>query len=322
MNEDWTGTDGPVELADDAFGLPRTRAGWRTLLNELDVRPSKGLGQNFLFERGVTDRIARGAGLTRDDRVLEIGPGLGILTEALLAHAGSVTVVEYDRRLAGHLRATFGGDERFRLVQADALGVASAELFPDERPFSVVANLPYNIATGVIRHLLDQGRRPDRLVLMIQREVAERIVASPGELSVLGVATQFHAEARILFDVAPTVFVPPPTVTSSVIRLDIRPSLPLAEEEIPEFMRIVRAGFNQKRKQVANSVAARFGLPKAEVEAWFRRAGVDPDRRAQTLTVADWVAVRQAAPRLPVADTSQSRRRDRVANAVDDGTDG
>lgn len=307
------------ELVTHDYGLPRTRAGWRTLLEDLDVRPSKGLGQNFLFERGVVDRIARGAKVSPNDHVLEIGPGLGILTETLMGYAGNVTVVEYDHRLAGHLRATFGDHDGFRLVEADALSVSSDDLFPGGSPFVVVANLPYNIASGVIRHILDQPRRPQRLVLMVQREVAERIVASPGELSVLGVATQFYAEARILFDVSPTVFVPPPTVTSSVLRLDVRPTLPLAEAEIADFMRIVRAGFNQKRKQVANSIAARFGLPKAEVETWLRQAGVDPDRRAQTLAVDEWVAIRRAAPPLPVADTSQTRRRDRaVVAAVED----
>ena len=310
--------DVPETVTHDV-GLPRTRAGWRVLLEELDVRPSKGLGQNFLFERGVVDRIVRGAEITRDDHVLEVGPGLGILTETLMAYAGEVTVVEYDHRLAAHLRSTFGQQEGFRLVEADALSLATDALYPDGAPFSVVANLPYNIASGVVRHLLDQPHRPRRLVLMVQREVAERIVAPPGELTVLGVATQFYAEARILFDVSPTVFVPPPTVTSSVLRLDVRPALPLVEADIPEFLRIVRAGFNQKRKQVANSIAARFGLPKADVETWLRRAGVDPDRRAQTLTVADWVAIRQAAPVLPLADTSQSRPRDRAGSVPVDG---
>ncbi len=321
-------TDGTISVIDPDdlpefvthdYGLPRTRAGWRALLEDLDVRPSKGLGQNFLFERGVVDRIARLAGVSRDDHILEIGPGLGILTESLMGHAGEVTVVEYDHRLARHLRATFGLHEGFRLIEADALNISTAELFPDDGPFSVVANLPYNIASGVIRHLLDQSRRPERLVLMVQREVAERIVASPGDLTVLGVATQFYADARILFDVAPTVFVPPPTVTSSVLRLDVKPELPLPEDEIPGFMRIVRAGFGQKRKQVANSIAARFGLPKVEVEVWLREAGIDPDRRAQTLTIDEWVAVRRIAPPLPDLDTSQTCRRARGhAVAVED----
>lgn len=300
------------DLRPGDWGLPRTRAGWRGLLEELDVRPSKGMGQNFLFERGVVDRIARGAEVGPADDVLEVGPGLGILTEALMGYAGTVTVVEYDRRLSAHLRATFGRDERFRLVEADALTMSLPDLFPGEAPFSMVANLPYNIASAVVRTVLDQPRRPRRLTVMVQREVAERMIAPPGELTVLGVATQFYATGRILFDVAPTVFVPAPTVTSSVIQLDVHPELPLPEAEIPEFMRIVRAGFSQKRKQVANSIAARFGLPKADVEGWLRRAAVDPDRRAQTLTIPEWVAIRRAAPALPVADTSQTRRRDRI----------
>ncbi|HEV2527631.1 MAG TPA: 16S rRNA (adenine(1518)-N(6)/adenine(1519)-N(6))-dimethyltransferase RsmA [Thermomicrobiales bacterium] len=309
-----------IPAAPDGFvsGLPRTRRAWRSLLDELGVRPSKGLGQNFLFERGIVDRIVRLASVGPDDHVLEVGPGLGILTEALIARAGHVTAVEYDRRLAAHLRWTFDRSGRFHLHQADALQTPTTDLFPDDVTFSVVANLPYNIASAVVQHLLEQPHRPTRLTLMVQREVAERIVAPPGELSVLGVATQFYAAGRILFDIPPTVFVPPPTVTSSVLQLDVRPELLLADADIPEFMRIVRAGYNQKRKQVANSIAARFGVPKAGVETWLRSAGVDPDRRAQTLTVAEWVAIRQAAPGLPAEDTSQSRKRDRVRPAADE----
>ena len=295
----------------DASGLPRTIGEWRRLLADLDVRPSKGLGQHFLFERGIVERMARAAEIGPADRVLEIGPGLGILTEALLAHAGQVTAIEYDRRLADHLRRTFGHDPHFRLVVADALHVDVAELYAPDQPFSVVANLPYSVGTAVLQRLLDGPHPPRRLVVMMQREVAERLVARPGDLTVLGVATQFYARTEILFEVPPSVFMPPPTVMSAVVRLDVHSALPLGEHEIPAFFRIVRAGFNQKRKQVANSIAARFGLDKVAVEDWFQATGIDPDRRAQTLTVAEWVSLRRHAPPLPEGDTSQTRRRDR-----------
>ena len=305
---------GPEAAEDDrAAGrvLPHTISEWQRLLADLEVRPSTGLGQHFLFERGVVDRIARAAEIERSDRVLEIGPGLGILTEALLARAGQVTAIEYDRRLADHLLRTFGRDPRFRLIVGDALQVSIDEIYAPDEPFSVVANLPYSVGSAVLKRLLDHPHRPRRLVVMVQREVAERLAAAPGDLTVLGVAAQFYATVAILFDVAPSVFMPPPTVVSAVVRLDVHPSLPLTEHEIPEFFRIVRAGFNQKRKHVANSIAARFALDKATVGAWFGAAGIDPERRAQTLTIGDWVNLRRHAPELPEGDTSQTRRRDR-----------
>jgi len=276
--------------------LPTSRREWSTLLQSLGVRPSKGLGQHFLFERGIVDRMVRQAGITDTDHVLEIGPGLGILTGALLRRAGSVTAIELDRRLAEHLRASFGGDPRFRLIEGNALQISTHELFPERHPFSVVANLPYAVGSAVVRHLLEQSHRPRRLAIMLQEEVAARMVAKPPAMSILTVAVQFYADARIAFAVPPSVFIPPPTVESAVAILDVRPDLLLPEPEHARFFRIVNAGFRQKRKQVANSLAAELSLPKSEVSAWLTSAEIDPMRRAQTLTVAEWVALTRACP--------------------------
>jgi 16S rRNA (adenine1518-N6/adenine1519-N6)-dimethyltransferase len=293
--------------------LPTSLSGWQRLLDRLDIRPSKALGQNFLFERGVAQRLVRQADIGPDDLAVEVGPGLGILTRELLAAAGHVIAIEYDPRLAQDIRDTFGDQPNFTLAEADVLQVTMDDLAPPSSPYIVAANLRYGIAAAVIQHFFAQRHRPIRIVVMVQREVAERLVAPPGELSVLGVAVQFYSEPRILFDVPPTVFIPPPTVLSSVVRLDVRPELPLPDDQHATFFKIVRAGFSQKRKQVANSIAARLGLSKTEVEAWLRRAGVDPDRRAQTLSVDEWVAMTKAAPPLPEGDTSTTRRRDRVS---------
>lgn len=282
--------------ANPAERIPTARRDWSRLMSELGIRPNKGLGQHFLFERGVVERMVRQAGITEDDTVLEIGPGLGILTSELLRKAGRVVAVEYDHALAAHLRDAFGDFPRFDLVEGNALALVNDDLIPGKEPFDVVANLPYSVGTAILRHLLEQPRRPRRLTVMLQKEVAERIVAKPPEMGVLSVATQFFAEPRIAFTVAPSVFIPPPKVESAVVILDVREEPPLPEELHPRFFKIVTAGFQQKRKQLANAIADVLRLPKPEIAAWLSVAGVDPMRRAETLSVGEWVELAQSAP--------------------------
>lgn len=276
--------------------LPATRREWTALLGQIGVRPSKGLGQHFLYERGIVQRLVRQAGIGPADHVLEIGPGLGILTSELLLRAGAVTAIELDRRLAAHLRDAFGDEPRLRLVEGNALEIATADLFAADEPFAVAANLPYAVGSAVVRHLLEQTHRPTRLAVMLQMEVAERLTARPPTMSILGVAAQFYAEPRIAFAVPPTVFIPPPAVESAVVILDVRPEPPLPESDRRTFFRVVNAGFRQKRKQVANSLAAELALPKETATAWLTGVGIDPMRRAQTLAVDDWVALTRALP--------------------------
>ena len=227
--------------------LPTSRREWAALLDRLGVRPSKGLGQNFLYERGIVQRMVKAAGIGPEDLVVEVGPGLGILTDELLRRAGEVVAVELDRRLAEHLRTAFADRATFRLVEGNALEVPIAALVPPGRPFAVAANLPYAVATAVLRHFLEQTPRPQRLTLMLQREVAERLVAVPPNLTILGVAAQFYARPRLAFLVPPTVFIPPPTVESAVAILDVHPPPPLPEALHPRYFRVVNAGFRQKR---------------------------------------------------------------------------
>jgi 16S rRNA (adenine1518-N6/adenine1519-N6)-dimethyltransferase len=276
--------------------LPTSRRDWATLLDRLGVRPSKGLGQHFLFERGVVQKMVRAAEIGPDDLVLEVGPGLGILTEELLRRAGAVVAVELDRRLAAFLRETHGDDPRLRVVEGDALRLAIDDLIPPGEPFVVVANLPYAVGSAVLRHLLEPARRPRRLTVMLQVEVAARLIARPPEMSVLGVAAQFYAETRLAFPVSPSVFLPPPSVESAVAMLDVRPEMPLPQSEHPRFFRIVNAGFRHKRKQLANSLVDELLLPKTAVVDWLARAGIDPMRRAQTLAVSEWVTLTRSAP--------------------------
>ena len=276
--------------------IPATRRAWTDLVRHLGIRPSKGLGQHFLYERGIVQRMVRAAGVTSDDAVLEVGPGLGILTSELLLRAGRVVAIERDQKLADFLTHTFGDLPQFTLVTADALTVTADTLFAPDESYSLVANLPYAAGAAIVRHYLEQPRRPARLTVMLQLEVAARMVATPPEMSVLSVATQFYADARIAFHVPPTVFIPPPTVESAVAILDVRPQPSLSLADHPLFFRIVNGGFRQKRKQVANSLAAELDLPKADVSAWLQGSGIDPMRRAQTLTVPEWVALTEQAP--------------------------
>jgi 16S rRNA (adenine1518-N6/adenine1519-N6)-dimethyltransferase len=283
----------PLNLA---ARIPTARRDWTRLMAQLGIRPNKGLGQHFLFERGIVERMVRQAGVDRDDTVLEIGPGLGILTSELLRKAGHVVAVELDRGLAGHLAAAFGDLPNFTLIQGNALTLTSDDLIPPGEPFDVVANLPYSVGTAILRHLLEQPRKPRRLTVMLQKEVADRLVAKPPEMSVLGVATQFFAAPRIAFTVDPAVFIPPPKVASAVAILDVREEPFLPAELEPLFFKIVNAGFRQKRKQVANSIADVLQLPKADISAWLTASNIDPMRRAETLAVPEWVTLTRSAP--------------------------
>ncbi len=265
-------------------------------MTELGIRPNKGLGQHFLFERGLVERMVRQAGVSERDTVLEIGPGLGILTSELLRKADRVVAVELDRSLAAHLRRAFGDLPGFELVEGNALRLSSDSLIPGDVPFDVVANLPYSSGTAILRHLLEQPRKPRRLTVMLQKEVAERLTAQPPDMSVLGVATQFFAQPRLAFSVPPEVFIPPPKVESAVVILDVFRNPPLSSMLQPLFFKLVNAGFRQKRKQIANSIADVLQLPKPEIAAWLESSSVDPTRRAETLSVAEWVALTASAP--------------------------
>ncbi|MFN8592722.1 MAG: 16S rRNA (adenine(1518)-N(6)/adenine(1519)-N(6))-dimethyltransferase RsmA [Thermomicrobiales bacterium] len=276
--------------------IPASRRDWTRLMSDLQIRPNKGLGQHFLFERGIVERMVRVAGVTSSDTVVEIGPGLGILTSELLRKAGHVVAIELDRNLAAHLRRTFGDLPNLTLVENNVMSVDLDLFLPPSGPYDVVANLPYSLGSAILRHLLESPRPPRRLTIMLQKEVAERVVASPPDMSILAVATQFYAKPYIAFDVSPTVFIPPPKVESAVLTLEVHKQPPLPQRFHPLFFRIVTAGFRQKRKQVANSIADVLRLPKTDVSQWLELAGIDPMRRAETLAVADWVRLTETAP--------------------------
>jgi len=282
------------------------------LIRRFNLDPKKSLGQNFLVDESHLARIAAAADLTADDTVLEIGPGLGVLTRHLAAQAGRVVAVELDDRLIPVLAELFADQPHVSFVHADILKVDPADLVADggqqttdepvtvphpsplAPPYKVVANLPYYITSAVLRHLLESPQPPTLAVVMVQREVAQRIVAGPGDMSLLAVGVQFFAEAKIVQKVPAGAFHPRPKVDSAVLRLDVRPQPAVTDVEPDWYFSVVRAGFGQKRKQLRNSVAAGLGMAKEAVETGLLSAGIDPRRRAETLSLSEWGTLAKA----------------------------
>jgi 16S rRNA (adenine1518-N6/adenine1519-N6)-dimethyltransferase len=278
---------------------PMQRGDWIATLGALGIRPSRALGQNFLVEPSVVERIAAAAEIQPGETVIEVGPGLGILTRELLRTAGRVVAIELDRDLAAHLRHNLAGRTPLELVESDALKVDLGRLLAPDETYSIVANLPYSSASAIIRFFLEQPHPPRRMTVMVQREVAERLVASPPSMSILSVATQFYASGEIAFHVPPGAFVPSPKVESSVVTLDVRTSLALPPDARGQLFALVNAGFRHKRKTLANSLADETREPKSVVAERLAVVGIDPLRRAQTLSLDEWLDVARAWPLEP-----------------------
>lgn len=265
------------------------------ILAEGPVRPKKSLGQNFLADPAYLRKIVDAADLSQADVVLEIGPGTGNLTEHLLARAGHVVAVELDPRMVRLLEGRFSGDPRLTLVHADILSTDLGHLI---RPYlargyayKVVANLPYYVTSAVLRLLLEAETRPALAVLTVQWEVAQRICARPGAMSLLAVAVQWYAAPRIVTRVPAGAFIPAPKVDSAVLRLETRaaPVAAVADEAL--LFRVAKAGFSQRRKQLRNALSAGLGIPPEQAEAALTSAGVNPKRRAETLSLEEWAAL-------------------------------
>jgi 16S rRNA (adenine1518-N6/adenine1519-N6)-dimethyltransferase len=297
----------------DALAVRRT-------LRDAGLRARHGLSQNFLADPDVLEGILDQADPQPGRRVLEIGPGLGFLTEALLAAGAAVTAVELDRGLARYLRQRLEAaieEGSLKLVEGDALDQELTRLVPP--PYDVVANLPYHITSPILHRLLGETPRPERLVLMVQREVAERIAAPPGRMSYLSVFVQYHAKVRVAFPVAPEAFEPEPAVASAVIVLEPYPGddrLPDAETE-DELWRLVQAGFRERRKMLHNVLVRQLPLPGDRILRGLAEAGIDSDRRAQTVAVGEWLRLREALGSIG-PDTRGRTARERQAAVRDD----
>ena len=261
----------------------------RQLLQQYGLYPKKSLGQNFLVDDSVLHRIVLAADLTQRDTVLEIGPGLGALTRQLAEAAKRVVAVELDDRLMPILRDQLRDLNNVQLIHADILAVEPGKLVGE--PYVVVANLPYYITAAIFRHLVESRPRPQRMVLTVQREVAERVAATPGDLSLLAVSVQAFGEVSQVAHIKAGSFYPRPEVDSAVVRVDMyqQPCFhPLDERQ---FFRVVKAGFALRRKQLRNSLAAGLRSDRDEVERALQSAGIDPRRRAETLSLGEWVAL-------------------------------
>jgi 16S rRNA (adenine1518-N6/adenine1519-N6)-dimethyltransferase len=274
------------------------------LLRKWHLRPDKALGQSFLVDQTVLRRIAAAADLSSSNVVLEIGAGTGALTQELARKAGHVIALELDQQLIPVLKEELSEFENVTVVHGDVLALDPTELIDEARQklgipdasYEVVGNLPYYITSAILRHLLEARRRPDVMVVTVQYEVARRIVAKPGDMSVLAVSVQFYGEPELLFRIKSGSFYPTPKVDSGVVRIDVHPSPPLAKDRVDTFFKVVRAGFSQRRKQLHNALNAGLGESVSKDEAAHRldQAGVDHRRRAQTLSVEEWIAVTDA----------------------------
>jgi 16S rRNA (adenine1518-N6/adenine1519-N6)-dimethyltransferase len=260
------------------------------------VRPAKSLGQHFLHDWSVVNRIVAATISSPNDTVIEVGPGLGVLTQSLSEQAGRLIAVEIDARLAQRLQDQFAGQPSVSVMHYDVMAVSPETLLveagmAEDAPYRVVGNLPYNAAAAIVRHFLEAAHQPRSLVVMLQREVADSMVAGPGQMSLLGVSVQVYATARKLFNVPPRAFYPPPKVVSSVVKLDVRAEPLVPRRELDAFFRVVRAGFSAPRKQLRNTLAQGLGASPAAVAQAIEAAGLDPSLRPQDLGIGAWLAL-------------------------------
>ena len=261
------------------------------ICKRFDIKMSKKLGQNFLIKRGIVDEIVHAAELTPGEPVLEVGPGIGTLTQGLAQSGADVTAIELDRRLLEVLDTTLASYDNVRIIHGDVLKLDVPSIM-NHKPFKVVANLPYYITTPIIMSLLESKLPIERLVVMVQKEVALRMVAKPGtkDYGALSVAVQYYTEPDIVLDVPPKSFLPAPAVTSSVIRCVLRDKPPVDVIDEKLFFRVVKAGFAQRRKTFSNTMKT-TGLSKNRIEELLAKANIDGQRRGETFTLQEFADV-------------------------------
>ncbi len=270
----------------------------RRLLRIYNLRAKKGLAQHFLVDAGALDKVVAAAELSEADIVLEVGPGLGVLTQRLVAKAGFVISIELDEKLAAILKTNLAVSANIRIINGDILKLDPARLLAAQRDslppgiktpgsYKVVANLPYYITSPVLRHFLEAPVKPGLIVVMVQKEVAREIAAPPGHMSLLAVSIQLYGKPEIIDYVPAASFYPPPEVDSAIVRIRLYPA-PAVPVETRSFFRLVRAGFAAARKQLANSLAQGLGIGKERAVRLLAASGIAPQRRAETLTLEEW----------------------------------
>lgn len=261
----------------------------RTALREMETRPKKGLGQHFLVDSGVLARVVAASRITPEDTVIEVGPGLGVLTRELVRYARRVISVEIDETLAGRLETAFSESDNLRIVRGDILELAPAGLLPEGvTAYKVVANLPYYITSPVLRHFLEADPHPELMVVMVQKEVAGSITARPGRMSLLSVGVQLYGRPEIAGRVSAGSFHPVPKVDSAIVRITAYPRSLVSPGERQAFFAVVRAGFGSPRKQLINTLSHGLGMEKEPVRGILEASGIEASRRAETLSVEEW----------------------------------
>ncbi len=264
------------------------------LLRIYDLRPNRRLGQNFLVEERHLHKIVQTAEISGENIVLEIGAGLGSLTRHLAVLAKEVVAIEIDPRLLPPLSQVLQPFPNVRLIEGDILNMDPVELV-SEQSYIVVANIPYYITSALIRHLLEADPKPSRLVLTVQKEVAERICAEPGEMSLLALSVQVYGQPAIKLRIPAGAFYPVPAINSAVVRIDPYPAPLIQPDRINTFFHLAKAGFSQKRKNLRNALSGGMHWPKDATTAILLDAGINPKRRAETLALEEWFALTDRA---------------------------
>jgi 16S rRNA (adenine1518-N6/adenine1519-N6)-dimethyltransferase len=265
--------------------IPPLNAAW--LLKKYGLRVDKRLGQNYLQDANALEKIIEAAEIQKTDTVLEIGPGLGSLTCYLAASAQQIIAVELDLKLIPVLQTILKPYANVRLIQGDILEFTPKELeLPPD--YLVAANIPYNITSAIVRHLLESEPKPRRMILTVQKEVAERICATPPDMSLLALSVQVYGTPRIMAHIPAEAFFPAPKVDSAVVRIEICPESLIPYPLLPIFFKLIKAGFGQKRKTLRNSLSAGLKISTMEAESLLAKAEIDPKRRAETLSLKEW----------------------------------
>ena len=265
----------------------------KTLLSKYETRPSKGLGQNFLIDKRILEKIIAMSDIAPTDTILEVGPGLGTLTQELATRAGRVVAIEKDETMVNILTAVLA-DSNVQNVQ-----IVNADILHYQLPntnYKVVANIPYYLTSPLIRKLLESENQPSEIVLMLQKEVAQRICAKQGKMSILAVSVQFYADAKIISYVSKNCFWPAPKIDSAIIKIIPKAQNPKSKTDVGLFFKVVKAGFSQPRKQLAGNLskilppkADQPGAGKIKATEWLLANNIKPTQRAETLSVEDWI---------------------------------
>ena len=268
----------------------------KNILLQYDARPSKRLGQNFLINKNVLQKIILTANLNKNDVVLEVGPGIGTLTQELAKNAGKVIAIEKDKKMIEILKKTLSGFNNIEIINTDILRIKTKNYKLKTISYKVVANIPYYLTSPLIRKLLEYdppvGGPPQEIILMVQKEVAKRICAKPPDMNLLAVSVQFYAEPKIVSYVSKNCFWPSPKVDSAIIKIipnKVRPSVIRKKDFNKLFFKIVKAGFSQPRKQLGNNLSKNLKTDRKKIDEWLLNNNIKPAQRAETLSIKNWI---------------------------------